>query len=426
MAYEPKEKRARWRFGKFALLVLLALLLIALLALRWFLQPERVATLLLNRVGAALGLEITASGASEYRVLGTPMLVVRDVVAKQPGAATPLLSAERIYLTLPWSTIRASGADLTVERIELDTPQLDITALQRWLATRPPGETRIPTLTDGLQVLRGRVIGDGWSLDALDLQMPSLYPDRNVRARARGRVVAGTTRLPFDVQVALTRPATGAGLGISGDVAVESGDWTLPMKPILSGRVHSGTDGIGLDRMKLGATARYVSGDSDLPFAFGIAGPLRYREAVFGIAPVGSVVRGRGAIPTLDAHGRLAFGGVLSLQLAGQLAEWPETWPTLPAPIGTSASPLPFALDYAGKPDLTETIALRLQRDQTRFDGRFRISDVTAWIDAGANGSPLPPLDGHIATPALEVSGALLEGVEIEIDDPGITDPAVQ
>ncbi len=426
MAYESIEKRHRWRFGKFALLVLLASLLIALLALRWFLQPDRVATLLLDRVGAALGLEITASGASEYRVLGTPMLMVRDVVAKQPGAATPLLSAERVYLTLPWSTIRAGGADLTVERIELDAPQLDIAALQRWLATRPPGETRIPTLTEGLQVLRGRVIGDGWSLDALDLRLPSLYPDRNVRARARGRAVAGTTRLPFDVQVALTRPAAGAGLGLSGDVAVESDDWTLPMKPILGGRVHSGADGIGLDRMKLGATARYVSGDSDLPFVFGIAGSLRYREAIFGIVPLGAVVHGRGAIPTFDAHGSVAFADALTLRLAGRLAEWPEAWPTLPAPIGASASPLPFTLDYAGKPDLTEPIALRLQRDQTRFDGRFRISDVATWIDAGTNGSLLPPLDGRLTTPALEVSGALLEGVEIEIDDPGITGPVAQ
>ena len=86
------------------------------------------------------------------------MLLLRDVVARQPGAAEPLLRARRIYLSLPWSTIRARGGDLTVQRIELDAPQLDLAALQRWLATRPPSvETRLPTLTDGLRIIDGRV-----------------------------------------------------------------------------------------------------------------------------------------------------------------------------------------------------------------------------------------------------------------------------
>lgn len=408
------------------LIVLVVLALLFALTLRWISHPDRVAALILDRAGAALGLEITASGASEYRVFGTPMLVVRDVVAKQPGAATPLLRAKRIYLTLPWSTIRAAGADLAVERLELDAPHLDIAALQHWLATRPPGKTRIPTLTDGLQVERGRVVGAGWSLEALDIELPSLYPDRGVRAHARGRVVAGATRLPFDLQAALTRPALGAGLGISGQAAVESGDWRLPMTPLLGGRLHSGDDGIGLDRMKLGATARYLSGATNLPFVFGIAGPLRYRDATLSIVPAGSVVHGRGPVPALNAHGRITFGDVLSLQLAGQLAGWPEAWPALPAPIGRSTSPLPFALDYAGKADFTDTASLRLQRDATQFSSRFRVSEITAWIDAGANVSPLPPLDGRVTTPALEVSGAQLEGVEIEIDDPAVTDPVVR
>jgi hypothetical protein len=67
-----------------------------------------------------------------------------------------------------------------------------------------------------------------------------------------------------------------------------------------------------------------------------------------------------------------------------------------------------------------------LQRDETRFAGRFRLADVTAWINADAGGSPLPPLDGRLTTPALEVSGAQLQGVEVEVDDPGVADPIVQ
>jgi hypothetical protein len=414
------------RRARIWLIVLVILAILLALSARWIAQPDRIAAMILSRTGTALGLEITASGASEYRLLGTPMLAVRDVVAKQLGAATPLLRAKRIYLTLPWSTIRAGGADLTVKRVELEAPQLDIAALQRWLATRPPSETKIPTLTEGLRIVDGRVIGDGWTVQAFDLDLPTLYPDRRVRAQARGRVDVGTTRLPFDVHIALTKPAIGAGLGLSGQVSVESGDWKLPMKPVLGGRLHSGTDGIGLDRMKLSATARYVSGDSDLPFVFGIAGPLRYRETVLSIAPAGGVVHGDGPIPTLNAHGRIAFADALSLQLAGRLAAWPEAWPALPAPIGASASPLPFALDYVGKADFSDTASLRLQRDETRFSGRFRAPEIMAWIDAGTNVSPLPPLDGSVTTPAMEVSGAQLQGIEVVIDDPAIAEPVVR
>ncbi|TWI05025.1 hypothetical protein IP90_01167 [Luteimonas cucumeris] len=405
---------------------LLVSLLLALLAAYWFTRPARVSAFILDRAGAALGLEITAGGASEYRLLGTPMLVLRDVVARQPGADTPLLRAQRIHLALPWSTIRARGADLTVERIELDAPQLDVAELQRWLSSRPAGDTRIPTLTDGLRVSRGRVVGDGWSLDALDFDLPSLYPDRGVRAHVRGRFVAESVGAPFDLQVALTRPAMEAGLGLSGQVEIESRDWQLAVKPIVGARLHSGAAGFELQRMKLGAIARYRSGDTNLPFVLGIAGPLRYHDSKLQLEPLGSIVRGQGPIPTLRAHGRLSFGDALSLRLTGSMADWPESWPVLPAPIGASASPLPFALDYTGEPDFSEVVTLQLQRDETRFSGRFRLSDVTAWLDANTSASPLPPLDGHLVTPTLEVADAKLEGVEIEIDDPAVADPAVQ
>ncbi len=406
------------------LVAIAALVLLGLLALRWFAQPDRVAGMLLSRAGAALGLEITASGANEYRLLGTPMIAVRDVVAKEPGASAPLLRAKRIYLTLPWSTIRARGADLTVERIELDEPQLDIAALQRWLASRPPSETKIPALTHGLRIGRGRAFGEGWSLENLDLSLPSLHPHRRVRASASGAFVSGGTRLPFDLRIALTQPAANAGLGIAGRIAVESGEWRLPMSPVLGGRLHSGADGIGLDRMKLGANARYVAEDADLPFVFGLAGPLRYREGGIAVAPLGAVVRGEGAVPDANSHGRLSFGDGLNLRLSGELAEWPQAWPALPAPVGASKSPLPFVLDYAGKADFSDIAALDLQRDATKFAGRFRLPDVVAWIDGGSVGSPLPPLDGRLSAPAMEVSGAHLEGVEIEIEDSAVAEPA--
>lgn len=403
------------------LVALLALAIVLLLSLRWVSRPSQVSGLLLDRVGAALGLEITASGASEYRLRGTPKIVLRDLVARQPGAAAPLLEAERVYLTLPWTTIRsfggsARGADLTVTRIELDAPQLDLAALQAWRDSRPPTEPRIPTLTEGLHVVRGRIIGAGWSIEALDLGVPSLHPQRPVAARLDGHYLARNLRVPFDLDATLTRPSDDANLEALGSITIESANWRMPMRARLSGRLYSGDDSFGLDDFRYGANARYVTDASDLPFVFGLAGPLRYR-AGFSIAPVGAVMRGESVMPTFDARGRVSLAGQLGLQLDGLLAQWPEAWPALPPPIGQSTSPLPFVLAYQGSTDLSGIADLRLRRDATRFEGRFRLPAAVEWLDSVATGTPLPPLDGTLTTPRLEISGGILEGVEIEFEE---------
>ncbi|MDI9240696.1 hypothetical protein QLQ15_17470 [Lysobacter sp. LF1] len=406
------------RRRRVALIVLIGVLVLFAFALHWVSRPDRVAGLILSQVGKALGLEITASGASEYRLRGVPMLTIRDVVARQPGAATPLLRAERIRLELPWSTIRARGADLTVRRIELDAPQLDIAALQRWLATRPPTkETRIPTLTDGLRIVRGRVTGDGWSVDAIDADLPRLHPRRAAHARLRGRVISGTTRMPFDVRVALTRPAARAGLGVVGDLTVQAPTWSLPTRTRLSGRLHNGDDGIGLDDLRMGSDATWRNSGTALPFTFGIAGPARFREGELRIAPLGTVLWGTGVIPRLEAIGAFGFGPQLQFQLRGTLQAWPRSWPALPSPLSESTSPLPFTLGYAGRGDLSGLAMLGLQRDGAEFDGRFHLPDVLAWVDTFDRGSPLPPLRGRLSAPTLVISGATLEGVEVEFSE---------
>src|SRR3546814_1355552 len=136
------------------LLATAAILLLLALALHLLLQPQRVTGFVLNALGDALGLEITATGSSEYHLRGTPVLVVHDVVAREPGAATPLLRARRVYVSVPWSTVRSRGAQLDITRIELDAPVIDLPALQHWLAARPPGASRLPTLRHGISAAR--------------------------------------------------------------------------------------------------------------------------------------------------------------------------------------------------------------------------------------------------------------------------------
>src|SRR3546814_12777240 len=67
-----------------------------------------------------------------------------------------------------------------------------------------------------------------------------------------------------------------------------------------------------------------------------------------------------------------------------------------------------------------DAASLQLRHEDTRFDARFRLPEVTAWMSSIANGSPLPPLSGHLSTPRLEVYGAQLEVLEVTIEDPSL------
>jgi hypothetical protein len=416
----PPLRHKRWWYGLLALTVVV-------LALGLFvgrlLQPKQLVPLILDRAGKALGLDITADSDAEARLRGEPQLIVRKLMVREPGAKTPLLRAERLSIALPWSTLRSRGEDLTIRRVELDTPQLDITALQRWLAKRPPSEEapKVPTLVDGLRVRDGRIENHDWTVENIDIDLPALHPQREVRARIRGRYLDAPTRIPFDFAVAMTRPANGAGLAVVGPLSIERGDWRLPATVTLSGPLRIGEDDLRMAPASFGMIARYESGDTRIPFTLGLHGPLHFDEATWALEPVTGILRGQGAaannaVPNLDARGALALGRRLVLRLDGTLPTWPEAWPALPAPIGASRSPLPFRLRYAGAPELSEIVELGLARDAMRFDSRFRLNDVLTWI-VQPTGSPLPPLDGRLTTPQLDISGATLEGIEIELDD---------
>ena len=413
--------RRMLRFTAIAAIVLVAL--VAVLA--WLAQPPRATGFLLRGLGNSLGLEIRA-GKSDYRLRGTPQLVLHGLVARRPGDEAPLLRAERMLVSLPWRTIRSRGNDLTLQRVELDAPVLDVPALQRWLATRPPGETRIPTLRGGLKLVRGRIDNDGWTIDGIDVALSSLAPGKPVRANLAGRYLDPPTEVGFDLDVAMSKPANDAGIAAIGGIRVVGDGWSMPARVRMSGPLHLGDDEVRVAPAKIGMSARYASSNSDVPFDLGAFGPLRFDEGVWVLEPASLVLRGAGKVPDADARGALALGRRLVLRLDGRIAAWPAAWPTLPPPLSASVSPIPFALDYMGRTDLSDVAGLRLERDGTTFDARFMLPAVLAWLDAIAGGSPLPPLQGRLRTPRVEIAGAQLEGVEIDFDDPAIPAPATR
>ena len=411
----PADTRGR-RLARIALITASLLALLVIVGI-YLLQPQRASRLLLDRVGNAIGLRITASGVASYRLRGTPQLVLRNVIAQRPGDPTAVLRAERVFVSVPWHTIRARGADLTVQRVELDAPILDMPALQRWQATRPPGETRIPTLINGLRIVRGRIDNDGWRVDGIRVDLPMLAPGKPVTARVQGKYVDLPTTVPFDLEVAMTTPANNAGIGVTGAITIQGNDWKLPAQIDLSGPLHVGDNDISMLPARFGMNARYVSAKSDLPFLLGAAGPLHFNDGVWALDPATLILQGEGVIPGAKAKGALAMGRRLVLRLQGDIAAWPEAWPILPSPLSASTSPMAFSLDYAGRTDFSDVVSLALRRDDTTFDARFKLPVVVEWSDASAAGSPLPPLQGHLKTPRLEIAGATLEGVEVDFTD---------
>lgn len=421
----PEPSAPRRLRGLRLLLMALALAIVAALLLQVLLPPERALRLVLARLEPTLGLRITFEGDVEYRLRGTPQLVVGDVRIAATGSATsdpPMLQAERMLLSLPWKTIRSRGADLEISRVELDAPRLHLPSLLRWLDARPPGDGKVPSITDGVRIVRGRLDGDGWRIDGLAFELPALQADRAIDAQIGGTVHLDALQAPFRLRLHADRAVDARELQARGTLAVvhASGrlDTTLQADAT---RIDADMPGFALSPLRIAVDARWTGTDAaePLPFVLGLHGALHVGGDgnVLGFAPMGIALRGQGVVPDLVAGGRVGLGDRLALALDGRIARWPDAWPALPPPLSDSTQPLPFALRYDGPADVSAPIALRLEHAHARFDGEARITAMLGWFDALSTGSPLPPLRGQLTADRVEVSGAVLEGVEITFDD---------
>ncbi|PZO09651.1 MAG: hypothetical protein DCF27_05295 [Lysobacteraceae bacterium] len=367
---------------------MLAILAVLLAAGGWWvnraLEPNRLTALVLERAGNTLGLELTINGTPEYALRPEPRLVLPNLTVRQPGAAAPLLTAVRAEVSLPWDTI-TGGESLVITRIALQRPALDLAALSDWQASRPPAPFELPTLTDGLHVQDGSVVGGSWRLEALQLDLPELRNGEPVRAAAAGRFSQAETVVEFDITANLATASLASDYELAGKGQLRSDGLDVPWVLATAGRFDSGDKATRLDVSAL-------------------------------------VLTSQSPLPNLDASGHVVFADAVSASFKGTIKEWPEGWPTLPAPMSASTSPLAYTITYEGADDFSAPVALAVVRDETRFEGRFVVAEVTTWIDAAA-ATPLPPLVGTLSTPSVEIAGATLEGVSIQIEEDAPAEP---
>lgn len=375
-AKRPPTRRARRRL--IALSVLVLLLLVGWWWVDRQLEPHRLATTVLAQAGKTLQLELSFEGEPEYALRPEPRLLLPNLRVRDPVTGRVILTAVRAEVSLPWSTLTGDGT-VVITRVELDKPVLDLPGLMAWNARRPPTPFELPTLTKGIEIHEGIVRGEGYELTRLELELPRLQSGLPAAATASAHVTAA------DVAGNMQLTATVAKAGLVSPFELQ-GKGTLDRKP------------------------------KPLPFELRIKGKYKADTPAFELDAPEFFLSGDSPLPKLDGSSRLLSGEKLTVSFAGRLKEWASDWPALPAPLNQDARDFSLRLDYAGKPDLSEPLSLRLEKKETKLEATLRIAQMQAWATR-ENASPLPPLDGRLTAPEIDLDGIVLEGVEVEIRD---------
>ncbi|GAB2660446.1 AsmA family protein [Arenimonas aestuarii] len=379
MADAPRKRR--W-----PLFLVIGLALLALAA--WWvdrqLQPQRLALTVLAALGESQGLALSFDGPPDYALRPEPRLLLPNFTARQPGAAAPLLTARRLEVSLPWDTIWGGGEEVVVTRFELDQPALDLAALADWRQSRPEAPFKLPTLTQGVLVTNGRVVGSDWRMHALDLEFAELRPDRPFRVDAKGRFERGTLSVAFEAVSSIRRAGLASPFELQATGRVGQDELDAPWSLAVDGQFDFANDAEpGRSQLEIAA----LSFDGDSP------------------------------LPSFNATGSANFGEPATLALTGTMPRWPKDWPVLPEPEASAELPLEFSLAYDGPADLSDPLSLEVTRGETRLDARLVIADLQAWLANEAR-TPLPPMLGRFTAPSLEIEGFTLENVQADLVEP--------
>ncbi len=339
------------------------------------LEPTKLTHTVLGKIGEELNLKFEFDGLPSYAMKPEPRLVLPNLRVINPADDTVFLSAKRVEISLPWSTILGDTPHIT--RIAADDPILNLPGLQAWQATRPVTPFKVPTFTSGLEINNGQLVDTGYSISKINASLPHLEDQRPVEAKISGLFRQEKTTVGFDGILTIAKA------GLNSEFALESkGELNLGDKPL---------------RYQIKTAGSYAS----LEKSFDL------KSETLGWAS-------ESPLPNLQANLSLSFGDSLKLDSQGTIAEWPKDWPALPAPLNQQTKNIPYQLHYSGKPDLSDAIALKLSVDKSQFSSTLKIAEIQHWVEQ-KDGTPLPPLNGKFDMPNIELDGVSLEGISIEI-----------
>lgn len=166
----------RARFALIAAGVLAVLLLAAVLVIRALLSPQRF-TGVLQQAVSDVGLVLKLQGPAKPDLFPSPAVEMRGVRLSLPGEPT-LLSADRLRLVVPWSSLLGGAPAIT--RLEVAAPRVDLAQVRGWIQQLPPtqgdGPPSLPDIDAGMRIRGGRLVsGDELLLANVAIDAGSLH-----------------------------------------------------------------------------------------------------------------------------------------------------------------------------------------------------------------------------------------------------------
>ena len=174
----PSRRARIWLIGSAGA----ALLIVGgiLLALHLLLQPQRF-TQLLQSAAQSAGLQLQLQRPASPELLPTPGVVLTGLRLSVPGHVTPMLSAARGKLVVPWRALL--GGVPTITRLQLEAPQIDLGELDAYVASLPSGKAPwLPHIRAGVRIGDGSLISHGQPLlTAISIESGPLAPGQPFR-----------------------------------------------------------------------------------------------------------------------------------------------------------------------------------------------------------------------------------------------------
>jgi AsmA protein len=164
------------------------------IAVYLLLQPERFTRMLQTQARAA-GLELNLASPASPTLFPRPALDLDGITLNAEGASVPILLAAHGQLVLPWHTLL--GGPTVISQLQIESPRVDLDALQDWLAALPAQPEgippNIPRIDTGVSISRGSVVrGNEVLLGNVSLMAGSLISGQPFPLSLSATTAAGT------------------------------------------------------------------------------------------------------------------------------------------------------------------------------------------------------------------------------------------
>ncbi|MBM7127102.1 AsmA family protein [Dyella flava] len=202
--------------------------LTVLAALYLLLQPDRF-TAMLKEQAADAGLQLTLSSPASPSLFPRPSLHLEGITliarASNPNdtANMPIVQAANGRLVLPWHTL--FGGPMVISLMQINSPRVDLDALQAWMMSLPPQSTavpeQIPSIVTGVRIRNGSVVENNnqW-LSNVSLDTGHLMAGQVFSINLAGKEPDGT---PLQLQLSMV-PSIAGGVLMLNNLSVHATD----------------------------------------------------------------------------------------------------------------------------------------------------------------------------------------------------------